>query len=235
MISKRIGMKLLTSLIVAGMAAALFFLLLEFKSISPAWALLLLIPIFTIPILRELDILRDVDERELLSSYRSSQIAFYSMILFVLVIVIDNWNRRTEPSSHELILFVFLAVVIKLASLFIMKFPPRKAGLIVASLCGFWWILFVVLSHGLSIETLVESAIGVSILVAAGFAAFFPRIGGGLLIALGAVLTYFPINVFMQSQSLITLVSMVLMLPLPPILAGALIIASAWLEKRGPT
>lgn len=226
------GQKVVATLVVVVASIILALASLGFSLISPVWLLLLLVPIIGVPILRELGLLKDVDERELLNSYRSSHLAFYSVVVTIIILSLDKIVLGKPVSERDLYSLLFVAFVVKVAGVLVMNLPPKLAGLVIAFAAGGWWTLFVLVAHGFSFVTLTEIPVGLSVLVAAVISIFFPRIGGVLLCVIGLLFAYQVINVCVHYPLVETFIFNLATFVMPPLLAGILIFTSRWLETK---
>lgn len=191
--------------------------------VSPVYFVLLVPIVFLRPVLRELSILKDVDEREVLIIYRSSHIAFYLMLmLLVLIFLNDAFLKKTElPLEWYLLLIV--PVFAKFATSIVLNYSLRRAGLTIGWLFGVIWTGFALLSNGLNLAGLMQSLVGISILIATAVATKWRHVGGALLIIEGCLGT---ILVLRAGWEPLMKLLMSLVMGLPLILAGLFIFAS---------
>jgi hypothetical protein len=191
--------------------------------VSPLYLVLLVPLAFVRPILRELNLLKDVDEREVLIIYRSSHIAFYVMLMLLVIIFLNMAFVKKVELSSEWLLLLIVPVFAKLAASIIMNYSLRKAGLIIAWAFGAIWTVFALLSHGFSVAGMMQSLIGVAILAGAAISTRWRHIGGPILIIEGGLAL---ILVLRASWSPMMSLFMSLIMGFPLILAGLLIFAS---------
>ena len=165
-------------------------------------ALVLLIPLaFLGPVLREVSPARDVDERERLLDYRASHVAFVVTYGLLFLLFARSWFQL----GHE---------------------PPNELWLLLGFVCGFAWLAFSTLSHGIS----PESALGGGIIAFTALGLRWPRLGGCLLTLAGLALLMFFILMPLGRQDWVQSLFMTLALPLPPLLAGLALLASSFPE-----
>ena len=101
-----------------------------------------------------------------------------------------------------------------------MRTTARTLGVV----CSLWWLIFSVLEGGLSVATLMEILpFGLAILVATAVAWKWEVVGGALLILQGIGYLAFTLLVVRQASP-VGLILLLLFLPLPVLLAGALFI-----------
>ncbi|APF19965.1 hypothetical protein Calab_0409 [Caldithrix abyssi DSM 13497] len=122
--------------------------------------LAVLIPLFFIvlisPLIREFHPATDLDERQLQISHFSSHLAFYAfLVLLVIVMMRDFIAQGQNPPPWAYALLIIPLLVKVTISLYQNYQAERVAFWIGYGWFGVWF-LFVVLSHGLSIEGLVE-------------------------------------------------------------------------------
>jgi len=184
------------------------------------------------PLLREVGILADRDERQRAVSHRSSHIAFLAAMLiagviFVRTAVIEN---REPPVEVSVILFVSLFV--KFAALVIQARARRAAGLAIAWVIGGAWLLFTLASHGFSVMSLMEAVPWIAIFAAAIVGARRPKVGGWALLAMGLATLY--LFVLAAGTTPVQKFIVASLVPLPLILAGGLLLAGdrEWREEQ---
>jgi hypothetical protein len=187
---------------------------------------LVLLP-FGRPILREVGALADRDEWQRLISYRSSHIAFLVAMLiaatvFVKMAFIDGGE---PPIAVSVILLVSLLV--KFATLEFQGRARRRAALAVAWVVGGAWLLFTLVSHGFSVVSLIEGAPCLLVL-ASGFVGMrWPKVGGGMLLAVGLGMLY--LFVLAAGTTPVQKLLVATLLPIPVMLAGVFL----FLGERG--
>ncbi len=127
------------------------------------------------------------DEMEDHFRARMESISFY--VFITLFAFISSLSRSIEPST--VILSAVFALIFK-EVLFLDRTLERKRVIRWVGLFTFgFWELFVLLSHGISIESLVESAVPLSILAATLVALRYRVAGFVLFFSLAAVYIYF--------------------------------------------
>jgi hypothetical protein len=173
-------------------------------------------------LLRELGALRDRDEWQRAISYRSSHIAFLVAMLIAAVVFVKEGiiDGGEPPVAVSVILLVSLLV--KFAALQLQGKARRRAALAIAWVIGGAWLLFALASHGLSVSSLVEGAPCILVL-GSGFAGMkWPKIGGGMFIAVGLGMLY--LFVLAAGTTPIQKLLVATLLPVPILLAGVLLL-----------
>ena len=199
---------------------------------STWWLLLIFLPIFSLPVLREISVVKDIDERQKLNCYRSSHLTFYIVLFFLLALMVGRGLYMREEIDPAFTLVIVYAVIVKVGSNLILNHPQRQAGIIIGLITGAWWLLFAMFSHGLTLAGLVESSIGLAILAATALAFFLPPVSGALLV-LGSVIS--AVMTFLNVKDLTLLLYMMITMPLPLIIAGLLILSSVWRQADEET
>lgn len=171
------------------------------------------------PFLREAGMLQDLDERERAAAHRSSHMAFYLVLASIIIYIIFHSVILRKEVATEWFLILMIAILGKILTGVFLSPEKRKIGLYVGFFFGAAWLLFTILSHGLSIVTIVESSVGGSIIIATLIAWKLPRIGGSLLVVEGLFAAFFVLQANF-SPSMTILMSM--MLSFPILLAGIL-------------
>ena len=178
------------------------------------------------PVLREIRPGSAGDERERLVDYRASHIALVVTYALLAVLFLRAALATGAPPA-ELFLLLAVPLLVRVVLSVGQGAGARRLGLVLGFGCGAIWTGFTFVSHGLSIETLVESAVGGGILAATALALRWPRLGGAVLIALGlvflALFVVSPLSRQEWTQSLLMAVA----LPAPPLVAGLALFGSA--------
>jgi len=184
--------------------------------------LLLLLPLFfTNNILRFLGKLHDRDEREISLSLKVGNISFFLTYTLLVLAFIFRYSefKHGVPSDWVLLLvvppaFYFFTQLAILKSL-------KQSGIAIGLIFGGFWFLFAILGHGLTLEGLIESLIGLAILAAALASLRWPKIGSILFILEGL----FALFIYLRSgmNPSVKLV-MFIVLPLPLLLSGIFIL-----------
>lgn len=179
------------------------------------------------PFLREAGVLRDLDEREISASHRSSHMAFFLVLGSIVIYIIYRSVILQEEVPAEWFLILMIAILGKILTGVFLSPEKRKVGLYIGFFFGLAWLLFTILSHGFSVTALIESCIGGSIIIATLIAWKLPRIGGTLLLAEALFASFF----FLKAASPLMAILMFLMLAFPILLAGLLQFAPEVTEK----
>ena len=216
-----------TALIVASFAIAGFLAL----YVNPAWLFLLLVPLFGIPLLRELHVLRDADERETWDHYRGSHLAFYAIMIYIVLTIINSWLHNV-PLPYELSSILMIAVVVKLLFGVATVLDQRLAAVLLMGLYGIIWLFVSVpAGHGFA-EIAFYSAGGIAVLLIAAIGWFLPLPGGVLMAMLSAVFLFYPFNIFLFRTPLEGHLMVVTMIVVPPLAAGWMLINSYLRDRR---
>lgn len=206
--------------------------------LSPLWLLLLLIPLFAIPVAREIGLTKDADERELFEGYRNSHLAFYT-IMILLVTVSAERVLKGEYIEHFYFALIAVGIILKLVNGLKSHFGSKIAGLVLLVL----HLVFVTslnLPFWATLPPPANPVAGLTFFVAFGIAAFFfPFICGIVFLGMGI---YASVSLTVQMLELTTsyfsesLLQTFVFYPLPILLAGFLFIAGSnvitWLKDR---
>jgi len=185
-------------------------------------ALILLVGLLFIrPVVREIRPCSDLDERQNLLFLKGGYYGFLTaMFLIVVVFMVKSFVQHEEPAPEWwLVLSVPLVVN---GSFYLWRAAGmRRIGLVLGFLFGGIWTAFTLASHGFSLESLMESVVGLSILVPTFVALKWPRIGGTLLmIAAIVMIVFFGPMWWKRMNGPLGIVLMLCVLPLPVLLAG---------------
>lgn len=121
---------------------------------------------------------RKGDEREKFIRYRAGYLALQlSIFLFVILFIQEALVSGKNPAVIHYLLIIFPIMVY---TLFLLSesLNLAKSGRIILYVFGGWWILFSILSHGLTLESLIESPIGIGFLIPAFLSYRFKRVAG---------------------------------------------------------
>ncbi len=178
--------------------------------------------LFAIPFVREFMHRHQVDERQVQISRFSSSMAFYAYLALLITIVIKDYLRLDKPPGDAMLALLVLPLAVKMYVSLLQNFDAIQAGRCLASFFAGIWLIFVVLSHGLSLMSFVE-ALPFLFLVGLTFAVKqWPRICGVLLVVLGCASTYIFV---IKQKTLYTGLLMFAVLALPMILSGMALLA----------
>jgi hypothetical protein len=171
-------------------------------------------------ILREFGLLQDLDEREYLLSLRASHWAFILTLMLATAYVLVSPSIAADRTNQEIAILLFVPLAVRFFLQLGMTYSPRRAGTLIGLLFGTLWLLFAVLSHGISAGTLSEGAIGLIILGTALLSWFFPKPAGILFFLEALVAGYF---VMKAGQLPSVRFILMLLFPLPLFLCGILL------------
>ncbi|MBN2363580.1 hypothetical protein JXL83_05570 [candidate division WOR-3 bacterium] len=147
--------------------------------------------LFLSPVLLEFNRKRLIDERQIQISHFSSHVSFYVVLaLLFLVINREYISKGVNPPPQFYALIVVPFVLKMLISLY-QNYGPVPTAQWTGYFFSFFWLLFVVLSHGFSAATLIESVPFVVIFLVSLFSKKFPLAGGILFLLLTAALLAF--------------------------------------------
>ncbi len=116
----------------------------------------LLLIVLVAPLVREFHPATDLDERQLQISHFSSHVGFFTFLLLLLIIMVKEFVAQGQnPPAWAYALLIIPLVVKAIVSLYQNYEPKRVAFWLGYAWFGIWF-LFVVFSHGLSLEGAVE-------------------------------------------------------------------------------
>lgn len=133
--------------------------------------------------------LRRVDERQNAIGNFSSHIAFYVWLTLMVLFIFIKFISRGENPTTVWYALLMTPLLIRLYASFLLTYGGRSGGrFIVYTIIGIT-LLFVLLSHGLSLESAIEASPFLLVAALAIWAMRFPRVTGVLLcvVALGSV------------------------------------------------
>lgn len=199
-------------------------------ALALAWrgeALTLLVPLAVLgPLLKEAVPFEDVDERQRLADYRASHVAL--MVAYLLIFVLFARLALVEGKEVPPELWLLLAVplLVRVVLSVGKASGARRTGLVLGFGFGGAWVAFTLLSHGPSWEALGEAAVGGSVLAATAVARKAPRVGGGLLVAVGLAFLALFVRVPAGRGEWSSGLFLGATLALPPLIAGVALAGS---------
>jgi uncharacterized membrane protein len=177
-----------------------------YRNVNP-WFVFIAAGIFLIPLLRNFGILRELDEREKYYDRLSSNIALVTVFLLTMLVV-----ALGSALGHDLY-FAFIVIPLVAKASIYAGFTYSKKIVItyVGRVMSLIYLGFVLLSHGISITSLIEAVPGIIFLVITELARKWRFAGIGYL-AYAILISYVYIPKVTNSSLLITYV--ILLLPM---------------------
>jgi len=191
----------------------------------PLWFLIpLMILALAAPLIRENRPKTDLDERQIILSHYSSHIAFYLMIGLLLFVMLNKYLTVGKNPDPEWYMLLIVPLVVKLIISLFQNYGSVLAARYIAYFFAAVFILFVVLSHGFSIEALIGSVPFLLILAVSALIGKSPLLAGiaYLLLAVGLTLFFrgwLPLDVY-------TRLIMYALIPLPLLISGVALVLS---------
>jgi len=149
-----------------------------------------------VPLIREFVHRSHVDVRQLQISRFSTAMAFYAYLVVLLIVLIKDYLIQNKHPGDAMLALLVIPLAVKLFISLLQNHPPQKAARSITLFFAGVWLIFALLSHGLSWMTLVEM---LPFLLLTGLALAtdrWPRLCGVLLILLGLGFGF----VFLPSQ-----------------------------------
>jgi hypothetical protein len=189
----------------------------------PVWLVIVLTAVILIaPLIREFRKDTDLDERQIQISHFSSHLTFFVFLALTMFIMINEYYAKgLNPDSQWYMLLIVPVVVKMFISLF-----QNYGAVVTAKWIGYFfagiWLIFVILSHGISLEGVIEAIPFILILVIAYFSRLFPRSAGIVFILLAcAIIIFFKA---WQNFDIYMRIMMHTLLPLPLLISGIALI-----------
>lgn len=157
-------------------------------SVHKGWLALAGLGFFGPGLLRELGLLADRDEYQLLKARTAGHHAYLaSGILLLALLIVRGWSTLNFDAAGPagINLFVWMLLVYFLSYVF-QYWGPRRAATRILITFGSFWLVFVLLSHGAEggMALLMELLVPLPFFVLALAARRWPRVSGALLVAL---------------------------------------------------
>lgn len=112
-------------------------------------------------ILRSFEILKDLDERELLIEEKSGNLA----LIITIFLVILSISLNLEFKGDSLLLFILSPIIFRAVIFKVLTSERKKSISYIGRILGLLIIIFSLLSHGFSPEGFLESVLGVLIII----------------------------------------------------------------------
>ncbi len=158
----------------------------------PLWLLVpLLVLALAAPLIRELRPKTDLDERQIALSHWSSHLAFYLLIGLLLFVMLTEYVATGKNPDPQWYMLLIVPLTVKLIISLFQNYGTILAARYIAFFFAAVFILFVLLSHGFTLEALMESLPFMIILSASLLISKFPRMAGVVYLLLAVGLTLF--------------------------------------------
>jgi len=192
----------------------------------PVWLLsIMVVVLIGAPLIREFRKSTDLDERQIQLSHLSSHIAFYLLlILIILVMIIEFYGKGLNPDPVWQMLLIVPLLVKFFINLF-QNYGAIKSARWIGYFFSAVWLLFVLLSHGLEFGAVMESLPFLLILSIAFYSGRYPVLGGILFILLSGGLSLFFGG--WRNFDMYVRVLMFSLIPLPILISGVALIYQA--------
>jgi len=193
----------------------------------------LVLPFLIRPILRESNLVNDVDERDRVIEYKASHISLLTTISFVVVFFVYNLVFKGKNPEQEWYLVLFIPIIVKWMFHVGHIKGSRKLGLAIGFVFGVIWLLFAILSNGISIAGLMQSVFALSILLPTVISLKWAKIGGPILMLIGMAMAVFFTKAWATNlNSVFHVLLMELILPFPVFFSGLLLLVSSFEQEE---
>jgi hypothetical protein len=171
-----------------------------------------------------------VDERQHDIGNFSSHIAFYLYLTLILFFIIFNFDKIQNEQSSAWYMLLLVPIIVKLyVSLFKSYGLGNGARSICYTISGFW-LLFVLLSHGFSLGTLIEASPFLLLILITYFSKRFPLVAGIIFFILGIFSIFFFSG--WERNGLYHVILMYSLIPFPIILSSFFLIIESIKSKK---
>jgi len=222
-------MKISSSILKSLWLFAVVFLIMIARGL-PVWALILLaIVLLALPLAREFRKKSDLDERHLQIGHFSSHVALYAFLALTLLIMINDFISKGNNPDNKWYMLLIVPLVVKFIFSLIQNYGAAVSGRWIGYVFASIWILFALLSHGLSFGTLIESAPFLLLVGAAWFSKKKPFISGIIFAGLAVTALFFFSG--WAKMDIYGRILMYSLIPLPVFISGVALIISSWSKK----
>ncbi len=188
-------------------------------ALHPAYLLLLVLPAFLGPLVREIGFTKDQDERVRFISYRSSHIAFYLTLAVIAAIFIARTISVGRGIEPEWFIVLIAPIAYKFFAALGLTYDTRTLALAMGYIVGGFLTLFTILD-GYFFTT--QAFIPLLVLLVTVISHWLPKVGGGLLLLLGV--GYLVLIAGRMEFTDLGLILRALLLGVPVLLAGLLLL-----------
>jgi len=188
-------------------------------ALHPAYLLLLVLPAFVGPLIREIGFMKEQDERVRFISYRSSHIAFYLTLAVIAAIFIARTISAGRGIEPEWFIVLIAPVAYKFFAALGLTYDTRTLALAIGYIVGGFLILFIILDGYFFTP---QAFIPLLVLLVTVVSHWLPKVGGGLLLLLG--IGYLVLIAGRMEFTDLGLILRALLLGVPVLLAGLLLL-----------
>jgi len=175
-----------------------------------SWAILLCLGAFLGVLLRSFGVVRDMDERE---EYIDRLATYFSLIVAMLLTMIFFAVYR-RPNRDIFYAIILIPLLVRSLIFVIMTYPRESFVSITTKVYGSLLLLFALLSHGFSVDFVVESLPGVVIILMGILATRFKKWAVCFWVFAGIVLYFFMRSPIISVAKVITMVLLIVPLAL---------------------
>ena len=155
---------------------------------SPLWVIIpLLVIIFGYAVFRDFHPKSGYDEMQIQLNRYSSHIALYVFTGLVIFVMLFKYKAQGLPldTDTEFYMLLLVPLIVKMVINVFRKYETYKAAAVVCYVFGSGALLFVVLSHGFSLTSVIEASPFLPLILAGYFAKKYPIASGIVLLILG--------------------------------------------------
>ena len=189
-------------------------------ALHPAYLLLLVLPAFLGPLVREIGFMKDQDERVRFISYRSSHIAFYLTLAVIAAIFIARTITTGRGIEPEWFIVLIAPVAYKFFAALGLTYNTRILALAIGYAAGAIMAVIAAMSEHFFTQGLF---IPLLVLLVTVVSHWLPKVGGGLLLLLGVGYLVMITKNWSPDEPLGLILS-ALLLGVPVLLAGLLLL-----------
>ncbi|GEM_PF-1892479 len=170
-------------------------------------------------LLRGLIPFNKADERQDAIGNLSSHIAFYVFVILTLIFIFIQVIKKGENPTNLWYMLLIVPLLIKLFTSFLMTYGTITGARFIGFTIVGIFFLFILLSHGISLGTVMESIPFVIVFIFLLLAGKYPRPAGTLLILVAVALTIFFRS--WRNMDIFGRILMFALIPIPVLICGA--------------
>ena len=170
------------------------------------------------PLIREFRKKTDLDERQIRISHFSSHIAYYVYTASILLVMINEFISAGKNPDNVWYMLLLTPMVIKFYINLFQNYGAVQGARWIGYFFACFWILFVILSSGFSVEFIIGASPFIILLGAAWYSKKYPTVSGIIFLLIGAVGLY--LYIIRTNFDIYLTLLMFTIVPLPILLSG---------------
>ena len=185
--------------------------------------------VLLLPMIREFSPKTKLDERQVYISHLSGHWAFYAFLTLTVIIMIRDYVRFGKNPDPQWYALLIIPLLIKFGISLYQNYNPKRVAFWIGYGWGGIWLLFVLFSHGISLESLIEFTPFALVLVFVFLFRKYIFISGVLFILFALALTLF-FHGWLRLNLYVCLL-MYTLVPTPLLVSGGVLLWQVYSER----